>query len=168
MARLRLLLAAAMLGTMLLVPATANAAPPTASGITTPISGTIAGVSSFAGSFNLTRVAVQNGQLVAIGTLTGTVTNLLTGATQAVSQAITLPLTASGTCAVLHLTLGPLDLNLLGLLVHLNQVVLNIDAQSGPGNLLGNLLCAVAGLLDQGGPLTGLAGLLNNILRILG
>ena len=47
--------------------------------------------------------------------------------------------------------LGPLDLNLLGLEVHLDPVVLDIVAQPGPGNLLGNLLCAVAGLLDGAG-----------------
>jgi hypothetical protein len=73
---------------------------------------------------------------------------------------------AARTCSVLHLTLGPLDLNLLGLTVHLDRVVLNIDAQSGSGNLLGNLLCSVAGLLD-GGPLGQLSGLLNRILGLL-
>jgi hypothetical protein len=73
-------------------------------------------------------------------------------------------------CNILHLVLGPLDLNLLGLVVHLNQVVLDITAVPGAGNLLGNLLCAVAGLLD-GTPLAGLlgqiAGLLNQILAAL-
>lgn len=73
---------------------------------------------------------------------------------------------AARTCSVLHLTLGPLDLNLLGLTVHLNRIVLNIDAQPGSGNLLGNLLCSVAGLLD-GGPLGQLSNLLNRILGLL-
>jgi hypothetical protein len=167
MAKLRLLLAATMLGTMLLVPATASAAPPAPAGVNIPVSGTVAGVSSFVGSLNLTRVANQGGQLVGIGTLTGTLTNLLTNTTQPVNQAITIPLAATGTCDILHLTLGPLDLNLLGLMVHLDRVVLDITAQQGPGNLLGNLLCAVAGLLDNGGPLNGIVGLLNNILRQL-
>jgi len=45
--------------------------------------------------------------------------------------------------------LGPLDLNVLGLTVHLNQVVLNITAVPGAGNLLGNLLCAAANLLKE-------------------
>ena len=168
MARLRLLLASAMLGTLLLVPATAASAAPTTSSLSIPVSGTVAGVSSFVGSFDVTRFAIQNGQLVAVGNLTGTLTDLVTGATQTVSQTLTTAIGASGTCDVLHLTLGPLDLNLLGLMVHLDRVVLDITAQQGPGNLLGNLLCAVAGLLDGGGALTGLAGLLNNILRILG
>jgi hypothetical protein len=52
-------------------------------------------------------------------------------------------------CRILRLVLGPLNLNLLGLRVHLNRVVLRIIAQPGPGNLLGNLLCAVANLLNQ-------------------
>jgi hypothetical protein len=67
-------------------------------------------------------------------------------------------------CDILNLVLGPLDLDLLGLQVHLNRVVLNIVAVAGAGNLLGNLLCAVAGLLD-GGPLAGLLTQLNNLLR---
>ena len=69
-------------------------------------------------------------------------------------------------CDILHLVLGPLDLDLLGLQVHLDRVRLDIVAVPGPGNLLGNLLCAVAGLLD--GPLDGLLGRLTNLLnRIL-
>jgi hypothetical protein len=74
---------------------------------------------------------------------------------------------ALGSCPILNLVLGPLDLDLLGLQVHLDKVVLNIVAQSGAGNLLGNLLCAVAGLLDQAGILTQLTDLLNQILGIL-
>ena len=103
-----------------------------------------------------------------LGTLSGTLTNLVTGATNSISQGITLPLALDGTCEILHVTLGPLDLNLLGLMVHLDQVVLNIDAQSGPGNLLGNLLCGIAGLLDSGGPLSAIAPVPNNLLAILG
>jgi hypothetical protein len=73
-------------------------------------------------------------------------------------------------CDILNLVLGPLDLNLLGLEINLQRVVLDIVAVPGAGNLLGNLLCAVAGLLD-GGPLAGLLGqlqtLLNQILGLL-
>lgn len=77
--------------------------------------------------------------------------------------------TAVGSCDILNLVLGPLDLDLLGLQVSLDQVVLDIVAQSGAGNLLGNLLCAVAGLLDTGTPLDALLGQLNTLLeQILG
>ena len=70
------------------------------------------------------------------------------------------------TCNVLNLVLGPLHLNLLGLNVDLNQVVLNITANPA-GGLLGQLLCDVANLLSSGplsGLLTQLGGLLNQIL----
>jgi hypothetical protein len=122
---------------------------------------------TFAGTLNISRFAVQNGQLVALGTLSGTVTSAGTVLGTVTNVPVTLPVAASGTCQILHLTLGPLDLNLLGLVVHLNQVTLDITAQSGPGNLLGNLLCAVANLLNGGGALSGLSNLLNHILAIV-
>ena len=67
-------------------------------------------------------------------------------------------------CDILNLVLGPLDLNVLGLEVHLQRVVLDVVAVAGAGQLLGNLLCAVAGLLD-GGPLAGLLGQLSTLLN---
>ena len=77
--------------------------------------------------------------------------------------------TAAAACTLLHLVLGPLDLNLLGLKVHLNRVVLDLTAQSGSGNLLGNLLCAVAHLLDMTSPsLLNLLNLANALNRIIG
>jgi len=74
---------------------------------------------------------------------------------------------SAASCDILNLVLGPLDLNVLGLEVHLNQVVLDIVGATGAGNLLGNLLCAVAGLLDGGGALGQISALLNQILGIL-
>ncbi len=71
-------------------------------------------------------------------------------------------------CQVLDLVLAPLDLNLLGLVVHLDRVHLNITAVPGAGNLLGNLLCAIVGLLDGAGTLAQIAALLNQILALLG
>lgn len=47
-------------------------------------------------------------------------------------------------CPILDLTLGPLDLNLLGLMVHLDQVHLTITADS-EGGILGQLLCGIGG-----------------------
>ena len=72
-------------------------------------------------------------------------------------------------CDILNLVLGPLDLNLLGLEIHLKRVVLDVVAVAGARNLLGNLLCSVAGLLDGGGLLSGLLGQLTTLLnQILG
>ena len=66
---------------------------------------------------------------------------------------------------VLHLDLQGLFLNLLGLQVDLQEVILDIDAVEGPNNLLGNLLSAVAGLLSKPGSLLsgGLSGVLGGI-----
>jgi hypothetical protein len=50
---------------------------------------------------------------------------------------------ATPTCAILDLVLGPLHLDLLGLIVDLNQVHLTITANPA-GGILGRLLCGVA------------------------
>jgi hypothetical protein len=55
-----------------------------------------------------------------------------------------LPPVPGGICTVLDLVLGPLDLNLLGLMVHLDRVHLRITADP-TGGLLGSLLCSLAG-----------------------
>ncbi len=123
---------------------------------------------SFAGTFDVTRFAVQRGQVVAIGTLTGTVTDALGAVVGSVTQALTLPVAPSttGTCEILDLVLGPLDLTILGLRIQLNQIMLRITAQRG--SLLGDLLCAIAGLLSgQGGALGRLSNLLNQLLGAL-
>lgn len=130
------------------------------------------------GVFNITHFAVQNNalgkpQIMAVGNLVGTVTNAAGASTVALNN-VTAPVTAAtGSCPILSLTLGPLNLNVLGLVVDIpNAIVVNIVAQSGAGNLLGNLLCSVAGLLDNGGllggSLTQITGLLNQILGIVG
>jgi hypothetical protein len=135
------------------------------------VQGTTANGGTVSGILSLTNFYVQNGRLVADGLISGTLTDSSGNATPFTNQAVTaLPVSSlSGSCQILNLTLGPLDLNLLGLQVHLNTVVLNITAQPGPGNLLGNLLCSVAGLLNGGlgGVLNQIAGLLNQILAAL-
>ena len=137
--------------------------------ISAPITGSASNGDTFNGTFTVTRFVSQNNQLFAVGTVSGVLKNASGGTIGNVTNVpAALPVTAaSATCPILSLTLGPLHLNLLGLVVDLNQVVLNITAQSGPGNLLGNLLCAVAGLLNGGTPLSGLAGILNQILAAL-
>jgi hypothetical protein len=96
-----------------------------------------------------TDVIVRNGQLVALGTLGSTPFEApITFQTQPDGDA----------CPILHLMLGPIDLNLLGLVVQTSEICLAIDAVPGPGNLLGNLLCGVAGLLDGGTPLGNILG----------
>lgn len=143
------------------------AAAPAAQGLQIPVNFSSPN-GGFTGVFTLTRFVVSNGQVAAVGTLTGTVTNAAGQTVGAIARNLTLSLiNISATCDILHLELGPIDLNLLGLVVHVDKIVIDIDAQSGPGNLLGNLLCAVANLLNTNGPLSTLVNLLNQILALL-
>ena len=126
-----------------------EAAPP--SGGTATFQGINGTVSNLTATFDLTTIT---------GAFTDTANN--------VTNFTTTLLQANGSCPILHLELGPLDLNLLGLVVHLDRVVLDITAQVGSGNLLGNLLCAVAHLLDSNAAGNALANLLNQLLGLLG
>ena len=130
-----------------------------------PVRGTTATGGTFRGLLDIVNFRVIDGKLTAIGDLTGTLRNAAGNIVgTVVDQRVRLPLQfgAITSCDILRLKLGPLDLNLLGLVVHLDRIVLDITAQAGPGNLLGNLLCAIAGLLDAG---TGLNGVLRDLLR---
>jgi len=116
------------------------------------------------GVFTIQNFASSGNQLVAQGVLNGTITSATGTVTNVTNQSVTLPVSGvSATCQILNLVLGPLDLNLLGLTIHLNQVVLNISAVSGNGNLLGNLLCAVANLLNG----NNLSSILNTLVTDL-
>ena len=182
------LVAAAMLASLLLLPsATAErseaAEQQTRATNTTvlPVKGEYRnGDPKFEGDLTLKRFIKRNGKLKAVGRLDGTVFTRSGGERGVVeNKKVRVPVkirdgrnlaarsTVLATCDILRLVLGPLDLNLLGLRVQLNRVVLNITAEAGPGNLLGNLLCAVAGLLDRGGLLGILRNLLNAILDVL-
>ena len=70
-------------------------------------------------------------------------------------------------CAILSLVLGPLHLDVLGLVIDLNRVVLNIVGQTGAGNLLGNLLCALTGILDGGFILTRFLSVVTELLAAI-
>jgi hypothetical protein len=133
-----------------------------------PIVGDFLG-GTFEGTLDIQRFVTSRGQIFAVGTLTGTLTDLLGNVIGTVTNVpVRLPVSnITGTCEILDLELGPLDLELLGLVVHLDRINLEITAESGPGNLLGNLLCAIAGLLDGGASPSALVRLLNQILGAL-
>ena len=151
----------------------ATAQEPATGPTTAPVTGTVIGqTGAVAGSFDMQEFVVDGDTMRAVGTFTGTVTDSTGQVTQGTQQLV-VPVDlaqSAGSCQILDLVLGPVDLDLLGLQVHLDTVHLNITAQSGPGNLVGNLLCAVAGLLDPGttGVLGQIASLLNQLLRLLG
>jgi hypothetical protein len=164
-------LAALLLSAIVLAPMSAEAARKS-NAVTFPVPDTSATVNGAAATLinataTITNFAVQNGQVVANGTLSGTLVdsagNVLATLT---NVAFSLPITTSqSSCTILTLDLGPLHLFLLGLTIDLSAIHLDITAQPGAG-LLGDLLCAVDNLLN-GGNLAALTNLLNSILSIL-
>jgi hypothetical protein len=152
---------------------------------TVKVTGAAKNGKKFNGKYTISRFISRGGKLYSVGTLTGRVggrkvtkhgVRMPAGvgkqaATAGVSQAPPLPLPplpAGTACSILSLDLGPVNLNVLGLVVRTNQIQLRIDAVQAGGNLLGNLLCSVANLLNPGQTAAGqLAQLLNAILGIL-
>ena len=130
----------------------------------------------FRGRLDVRNFRAINDQLYATGRLSGRILNSDGVVLRRISDVwVRLPVTiqqpalsAQGTaCDILTLVLGPLHLDVLGLVIDLNRINLRITADPGPGNLLGNLLCAIAGLLDPPGPLDVLANLLRSVLFIV-
>jgi hypothetical protein len=139
----------------------------------------------FSGTYGIQRFVAKNGKAYAIGTLKGKLKGRhvtrynvmmpasLTGATGAQ--------TAQAACPILHLVIGPVDLNLLGLRVRLGggtdfsqPIVLDLTAYQGQG-LLGDLLCGVSNLLNQNNLLSQITGQvqqlvasLNSLISLLG
>ena len=159
---------ALLLGLVAFAPQTAAAAPhhsPLVVPVTAP-------GGAFNGTFTLTGFALQNGALVANGILTGVDSAgtshfaLVSAPVKSSPASASTAAAAAAACPILHLVLGPIDLNLLGLTVSTNQIVLDITAVPGAGNLLGNLLCDVVNLLN-GSPAAPLVNLLNQIVAIL-
>lgn len=149
------------------------------------VSGVAKNHKRFNGHFAVDRFISRNGKTFAVGTLTGRLghrhinrSNVKIPA-RVPSGSLLGAGHAAAACPVLHLVLGPVKLNLLGLHVTLgggalaNQpIVLDITAVSGQGNLLGNLLCGVSNLLNKTVPTTSLtprltAGLLNLVNTLL-
>jgi hypothetical protein len=116
------------------------------------------------GTMTITSFTTQGRNLLAVATLSFTT---LTGV---VTETVTLPASVTGSCSILDLHLGAIHLDLLGLQVDLAAVDLDIVAQTGAGNLLGNLLCAITNLLNSnaaGNALARVAALLNDVLAAL-
>lgn len=117
--------------------------------------------------FTVTSFSASGNQLMANGVMNGTITDSSGNVTQVTNQSASMPVSGmTASCPILSLTLGPLNLNILGLDISLNTVVLNIVAIPGSGNLLGNLLCAIANLLN-GSNLTGILDTLVTDLNLI-
>jgi hypothetical protein len=149
-----------LLGLGFLATAASVARAQAATQLTVPASGRTA-AGELVGTFTPIKALVgSNGGLQMQG--------LLTLGSTIVNQVVTLPMTIrQASCTILELHLGPLDLTLLGLNINLSPIDLVISATPG-GGLLGDLLCAIAGLLTGGlgNVLTRLVSLINQVLAL--
>jgi len=117
------------------VPSRAEAAPEDSPLTGIPVTGTLPDGGDLAG----TLVVAEGGRLLGSGTLAGTADG--TPVSQSV-DGLDLGISAPASCDILNLDLGPLYLDLLGP---------DITGLTGDGKLVGNLLCAITGLLDGPG-----------------
>jgi hypothetical protein len=91
---------------------------------------------------NLLNTPPKNGQ-IDLNYITGqlqTLLNELNVQVPGIAAPSTSPTTTTGATQILSLSVPPINLNLLGLVLQTDQIQVNADAQSGSGDLLGNLL----------------------------
>jgi hypothetical protein len=149
----------AMLATTLAFPGVAGAQ--TNSRVIVPVTGKLSDGGTFKGRIISPDVEYNsaNDRLRISGILAGTATKA-NGATETVRKEFTTNLrVAQGQqqeCDILTLDIGRIFLDLLGLQVDIAPISIDVTAVPGAGNLLGNLLCAVAGLLDPNSALAPL------------
>jgi len=137
-----------------------------------PVTGELSDGGTFEGTISDLGASVNDaGDLVISGVLDGTATTADGETTEITDQAFstTAQLQPGDACDILFLDLGPIFLDVLGLTVDLSPVQLDVNAVPGAGNLLGNLLCAITGLLDNPGNTTNaIANLLDRVFSLLG
>src|SRR3954451_17557162 len=193
MPKSRLVALAAMLAcAALLVDGTAGAhaqtGPPRMTQVV-PLTGVATNGKKLKATYTIERFLAKGGKLYSVGLVKGKVGGKrvskdnarlpaalknASGAAARTSQVPLPPLPPGNACSILALNLGPINLNLLGLVVRTNEIQLRIDAVQGAGNLLGNLLCGITGILNPatGGsplantPLGQLAQILNALLAL--
>ncbi len=116
----------------------------------------------FTGTYTIDRFVRKGNKQYAVGTLKGRLTGrrvsrenvripvaLTRHAGAAASQLPNQPPNPlPNACQILDLELQPINLNLLGLLIRTSRIEVLIEAVPGAGNLLGNLLCGITGILD--------------------
>jgi hypothetical protein len=165
----------------------AKSKPPKAQ-IQLAVTGTVAGGGAFTGTFTLQRFAVSGNTAVAVGFIRGSAVTAAGVPLGAVLRGpVELPVTVSGagargaaagksigvhgraflvqqTCEVLHLELGAVAFDLLGLQVNTQPIVIDLLASGGGTDVLGSLICTA---LELVGNVIGLVDILNSILGLL-
>jgi hypothetical protein len=191
--RLRLPLLVLMTIAFVLPPTTGTAGEPPGKALVLPIAGVAGAGVTFNGTVAVQRFVLRDGQVFAIGAVSGT----LSGPAGPIGTSIDFPvafpvhvgpgltaraergrihpasrsvpdagarviLAQATTCGVLHLDLGAINLNLLGVVVTTTPVTIDINGDTaGP---LGNLVCTILSTLNN---VVGLVGLLNSLLSLV-
>jgi hypothetical protein len=135
----------------------------------------------FTGTYTIDRFVRKGNKQYAVGTLKGRLTgrrvsrenvripvalarHQAAGASQLPGQP---PNPLPNACQILDLELQPITLNLLGLLVRTSRIEVLIEAVPGAGNLLGNLLCGITGILDPQAATPASPSVLTQVLNAL-
>jgi hypothetical protein len=147
-----------------------------------PIAGTAARGVTFAGTLSVQKFSQRNGKLVAIGMVSGSATSAGTPLGTVLAGPIEFPVREpapgsliandapvsvqqAATCQVLHLEVGAVNLNVLGLQIATQPIAIDVSGVTGATNVLGQLICTI---LETVGNVVGLVNLLNQLLGILG
>jgi hypothetical protein len=178
MSKSRMVLAAAVaaLAVMLI----GGAGPAAAQTSTTPLTktvkmtGTAKNGKKFNGTYTIQRFTHRGSKLYAVGTLKGrlkgrrvTKNNVRIPASLArPASAAQIPPTPNA-CQILNLTLQPIDLNLLGLRLRTSRIDLRLEGVPGAGQLVGNLLCGILGILDPQAATPATPSVLTQVLNAL-
>ena len=157
-----------------------------------PLTGTGSGGVTFSGTVAVLRFVARDGRVVAIGAVSGSLSGPAGPIGTSIYLPVAFPVRGNGplaraergrinpaslsspdygarvmlaqatTCGVLHLELGAVDLNLLGVLVTTTPVTIDINGDTaGP---LGNLVCTILNTVNS---VVGLVGLLNSLLGLV-
>jgi hypothetical protein len=193
MKRLRRPLMALITLSIVLSAAAARADQPARNALVLPLTGAASGGVTFNGAVAVQRFLQRDGQVFAIGAVSGN----LSGPAGPIGTSISLPvafpvrvgngltaraergfirpvslsardsgarvmLAQATTCGVLHLDLGAVNLNLLGVVVTTTPVTIDINGDTG--GALGNLVCTVLSTVNN---VVGLVNSLNSILGLV-
>jgi len=192
--KLRLSVLALMTISFALSPMVSSAEQPSVpKALVLPITGAGAGGATFRGSVAVQRFVQRNGEVFAIGAISGSLSGPAGPIGTSIAFPVALPvqvgngltaraergridpasrrapdsgarmiLAQATTCGVLHLDLGAVNLNLLGVVVTTTPVTIDINGDTaGP---LGNLVCAVLATVNN---VVGLVNLLNSVLGLV-
>jgi hypothetical protein len=130
---------------------------------------------TFTGTFTINRFEVRDNAVVAVGVVRGSIASAGSVLVGEVAAPVTVgtasaPAAASkaavaqqaATCGVLHLDIGAMNLNVLGVMVATQPISIDLSGDSAAP--LGNLVCTIESTLNN---VVGLVDLLNQLLGAL-